>query len=199
VRADAKLPDDARVGCHLRHRCRSAEPEALRPDLDTLVEKAREADEPLRPAHMLLQEVNHIGAAGDVLGGCVVTASLRAQGERGGKVMRTFEREGMHGSTFLRGGLGVCGILNRRDDVVVRAAPAYVAAHPVPDFLRRAGVALGDARDAGHDLPRSAVTALERVTLDEGGLKRMQPLALRQAFDRHPPGRRPGSRTIPAR
>src|SRR5207248_10152943 len=183
-RDDGKQLDDARVRRHLRHWCRSAEPQALPSDLDAPVEKACEGDQPLWPAHMLLQELNHIGAAGDVLGGCVVTAGLRAPSEGGGEIGRTFEREGMHGSTFPRGTRGASGILNRRDDVVVGSAPAYVAAHPVADLLCRARVALADASDAGHDLSRRAITALKTIALDESLLQRMQLVASREALDR---------------
>src|SRR5688572_29631581 len=84
----------------------------------------------------------------------------------------------MHGSAFPR------GVLDRRDDVVIGTAAAEVAAHPVADLLSRLGMALGNAGDAGHDLTRGAVTALESVALDEGGLQRMEPVALRQALDR---------------
>jgi hypothetical protein len=68
---------------HLRHRGRSAKAESLRPDLDAIIEKAREADQPLRPAHVLLQKLHHVGAAGDVLGRCIVAAGLCTQGECG--------------------------------------------------------------------------------------------------------------------
>ena len=43
-----------RVGGHLRHRGGGADPEALRSELDAIVEKAREADQPLGPAHVFL-------------------------------------------------------------------------------------------------------------------------------------------------
>ena len=122
----------------------------------------------------LLQELHHVGAAGDVFGGRVVAAGLGAQSEGGGQIARPFEGEGVHGSTLPHGTGGARRILNRRDDVVVGAAAAQVAAHPVADLLRRAGVALGDAGDAGHDLPRRAVAALEGVTLDEGRLQRVE-------------------------
>src|SRR5688572_7259091 len=76
------------------------------------------------------------------------------------------------------------GVLDRRDDVVVGSAAAKVAAHPVADLLRRAGMAFGDAGNAGHDLPRRAIAALESVALDEGGLQRMELLAFGEPFDR---------------
>ena len=130
-----------------------AEPEALRSDVDAVVEEAREADQPLGAAHVLLQELHHVGAAGDVLGGRVVAAGLGARGEGGGQVARPFEGEGVHGSTLPHGAGGARRVLDGRDDVVVGSAAAQVAAHPVADLLRRAGVALCNARDAGHDLP----------------------------------------------
>src|SRR2546422_9944380 len=74
-------------------------------------------------------------------------------------------------------------ILDCRDDVVIGAAAAQVAAHPVANFLRRAGVALVDAGDAGHDLSGRAIAALEGVALDEGGLQGMELLSLGEALD----------------
>src|SRR2546427_11002263 len=76
------------------------------------------------------------------------------------------------------------GVLDRRHDVVVRSAAAQVAAHPVADFLRRAGVAFPNARNARHDLSRRAVAALKPITLDKSGLQRMQLPAFRQTLDR---------------
>ena len=81
---DGKLLDHGRVRRHLRHGGGGAEPEALRSDLDAVVEKAREADQPLGPAHVFLQKLHHVGAAGDVFGGRVVAAGLGAESERGG-------------------------------------------------------------------------------------------------------------------
>src|SRR5439155_5756821 len=78
---------------------------------------------------------------------------------------------------------GGSGILDRRDDVIVGTATAQVAAHPVADFLRRAGVAFCDAGNAGHDLPGGAIAALKAIALDECSLQRVQLLASRQAFD----------------
>src|SRR2546421_7542307 len=74
-------------------------------------------------------------------------------------------------------------VVNGGDDVIVGSAAAEVAAHPVADRLRRAGVALVDAGDASHDLSGRAIAALESITLDEGGLKWVELLALRQALD----------------
>ena len=45
-------------------------------------------------------------------------------------------------------------------------------------------MALVDAGDAGHDLPRRAIAALEGVSLDEGGLQGVELLAVGQALDR---------------
>jgi hypothetical protein len=81
---DGKLLDHCEVGRHVRHRSGRADPEAFWSDLDAVVEKPCEADQPLGPAHVLLQELHHIGAAGDVFGGRVIATGLGAQGERGG-------------------------------------------------------------------------------------------------------------------
>src|SRR5829696_4705480 len=45
-------------------------------------------------------------------------------------------------------------------------------------------MALGDASDTGHDLPRGAVAALEGVALDESRLQRMERVALSEALNR---------------
>src|SRR5256885_7709658 len=76
-------------------------------------------------------------------------------------------------------------ILNCCDDMVVGSAAAQIAAHPIADFLRRTGVPLCDAGDAGHDLSGRAIAALEGVSLDESRLQWMQLLAVCQAFDRY--------------
>jgi hypothetical protein len=44
-------------------------------------------------------------------------------------------------------------------------------------------VAFCDTGDAGHDLPRCAIAALEGIALDERGLQRVEFFALRQALD----------------
>src|SRR5918993_1009512 len=94
-----------------------AEPEALRSDVDAVIEEAREADQPLGPAHVFLQKLHHVGAAGDVLGGRVVAAGLGARGEGGGQVARPFKGEGVHGSAPLHGTGGARRVLDGRDDV----------------------------------------------------------------------------------
>src|SRR3954469_1172970 len=81
-------------------------------------------------------------------------------------------------------GAGGAGrILDGEDDVVVGSAAAQVAAHPLPDLLRRAGVALVDAGDAGHDLPGRAIAALEGIALDKRGLQRVELLPVGEALD----------------
>src|SRR5580658_119739 len=66
-------------------------------------------------------------------------------------------------------GLGDCA-----DNAWIGAAAADVAAHPRLDLFGRVGMALGHAGNAGHYLARRAITALERIVLDEGGLQRMK-------------------------
>src|SRR3954454_10346182 len=74
-------------------------------------------------------------------------------------------------------------VLDRRDDVIVGSAAAKIPAHPLPDLLRRAGVALVDAGDGGHDLPGVAIAALESIALDESGLQGVELVALSEGLD----------------
>src|SRR5439155_17661745 len=158
-------------------------PEPRRSRLDPVVKKARKADQSFRPANVFLKKLHHIGAAGDVFGGRVVASSLGSQRDGGVEIARTLKGERMHGSASRHGAGGARRVLDRRDDVVVGSAAAEIPAHPVTDLLRRAGMTLVDAGDTGHDLSGRAVTALERIPLDEGGLQRMKLIALCQAFD----------------
>ena len=69
--------------------------------------------------------------------GASVRPGLGAQGEGGGKIARTFERERVHGSASLHRARCGSRILDRQDDVVVGAAAAEIAAHPFTDLLWR--------------------------------------------------------------
>jgi hypothetical protein len=69
---------------HVRHGGGGTEPQALRTSLDAVVEKPREADQPRGPAHIFLQKLHHVGAAGDVFGGRIVAAGLGAESQRDG-------------------------------------------------------------------------------------------------------------------
>src|ERR671937_328139 len=61
------------------------------------------------------------------------------------------------------------------DDVLVAGAAAEVALEPAPDLPIRQPVAVrAEQLDAGHDHARRAKPALERVTLPERLLQRMQ-------------------------
>ena len=61
----------------------------------------------------------------------------------------------------------------------IGAAAAEVAAHAFADALRIvAGLAFRDQADRAHDLARRAEAALEAVMGDEGGLHRMQLVAV---------------------
>src|SRR2546423_7206275 len=123
---ERELRNDGRVSRDLCHGRGRAEPEALRSNLDAIVEKACEADQPLRPSHILLQKLHHIGATGDVFGGCVVAAGLSAQSKRSWKITRAFEDEGVHGSTSPHGAGDASRVLDCRDDVIVSSAAAQV-------------------------------------------------------------------------
>ena len=67
------------MGSHFRHRSGSAEPETLRSKFDPVVEETRQADQAFRPANIFLQQLHHVGAAGDVFDGRVVASGLGAQ------------------------------------------------------------------------------------------------------------------------
>lgn len=97
---DGILLHDGRMSGYVRHGGARADPEILRSNLDAVVEQSGKADQPFRPAHVFLEQLNHIGAAGDVLCGSVVAAGLRLVGEGSGQIARTFESEGMHLQPF---------------------------------------------------------------------------------------------------
>src|SRR5438132_12439902 len=66
--------------------------------------------------------------------------------------------------------LRVPRFLDGSEDVVVSAAAAEVAAHQLADVIVGAGVPLAQQADGRAELAGGAVTALEGVVLDEGGL-----------------------------
>src|SRR5919206_425984 len=71
------------------------------------------------------------------------------------------------------------------DDVLVAGAAADVALEPAPDLRLGQPVAVrAEKLDAGHDHPRGAEAALERVALPEGLLERMQLAAPRETLVR---------------
>ena len=82
----------------IRHRGRSADPEALGSNLYSVVENPSEADESRGSSNVLLEELHHIGATGDVLDGCIIAAGLGAESEGGVEIARTLECERMHRS-----------------------------------------------------------------------------------------------------
>ena len=88
--------DHAPVRGDLRHRSGGTDPGTLWSNVDAVVEETREADQPLGPAYIFLQELHHVGAAGDVFRRRVVAAGLGAKGERSGEVSWTYKRERMH-------------------------------------------------------------------------------------------------------
>src|ERR671930_2012899 len=71
------------------------------------------------------------------------------------------------------------------DDVLVAGAAAEVALEPAPDLLVGQPVAVrAEELDAGHDHPRRAEAALERMALPEGLLQRMQLAVVGETLDR---------------
>src|SRR5256885_10051335 len=78
----------------------------------------------------------------------------------------------------------VSGLLDRLDDAVVRTAAAEVTAHPFADLVRRLRMSLFEQRDAGHDLPRSAVATLQPVVLDHRALQWVHHAVLGDSLDR---------------
>ena len=67
----------------------------------------------------------------------------------------------------------------------IGAAAAEIAAHALADAFRVvAGLALAHQADRAHDLARRAEAALEAVMGDEGGLHRVEPVAVGEALDR---------------
>src|SRR5450830_835773 len=76
------------------------------------------------------------------------------------------------------------GVEHRFDDVVVAGAAADIALQLVPDgvLVELAAVAIDDI-DCRHDHARRAVAALQPVIIAEGGLHRVQLVALRDALD----------------
>src|SRR5437667_7125475 len=71
------------------------------------------------------------------------------------------------------------------DDVLVAGAAADVALEPAPDLGLRQPVAVrAEELDAGHDHPRRAKAALERVVLPEGLLQWMELAVARETLDR---------------
>src|SRR5262249_10586728 len=76
-------------------------------------------------------------------------------------------------------------ILDGGDNADIGAATADVAAHVFADLLGRRCMSLVYAGDRRHDLPRSAVAALQSIMIDERLLHRVQgPVSGRKALDR---------------
>src|SRR5689334_11982596 len=68
--------------------------------------------------------------------------------------------------------------LDRREDVVVSAAAADVAAHQLADLVVGAGVPFVEQTDGRAELAGGAIAALEGVVLDEGRLHGVEGVAL---------------------
>src|SRR3954463_8773195 len=66
LRDDGKLLGYARVRRDLRHGGGRANRKALRSCLDPVVEKTSKAYQSLRPANVFLEQLHHVGTAGDI-------------------------------------------------------------------------------------------------------------------------------------
>ncbi len=75
-------------------------------------------------------------------------------------------------------------LLDRTDNVRIRATAADVPAHGFLYIFVAVTVRLVKERDSRHDLTRCAVPTLEAVMFDECGLHRMQISRLTYAFNR---------------
>ena len=75
-------------------------------------------------------------------------------------------------------------LLDRLDDIRIRAATTQIAAHQLADVVGRARTPLAQETRGRHDLPRRAVAALERVVLDERFLQRVELAFFREPLDR---------------
>jgi hypothetical protein len=73
------LLDHGGVGGHISHRGGSAEPEAVRSNVDAVVKKACKADQPPGLTHIFLEKLDHVGATRDVFRWRIVAARLSAQ------------------------------------------------------------------------------------------------------------------------
>src|ERR1700733_7372270 len=75
-------------------------------------------------------------------------------------------------------------LLNGRDNVRIRAAPANIAIHALLHVVICRPAWLFQQRNRRHDLPRRAVAALIPIVFDERRLHRMHMIRLAQSFDR---------------
>ena len=72
------LLHDGRMAGDVCHHRGCSDSEALWSDFDSVVEQSGKAHQAFGPAHVFLEQLNRIGAAGDVLNGRIVAAGLRA-------------------------------------------------------------------------------------------------------------------------
>jgi hypothetical protein len=89
--------------CRCGHGGGRPHPEPLRPDVDPVVEQASDTHQLFRPAHVLLQELQHIGAAGDVFDECVGAAGLWTESDGACQAAWPFQSEGVHISAVSSG------------------------------------------------------------------------------------------------
>ena len=126
-----------------------------------------------------LHQVEEIGAGGKI-GGSGFGGGRDGLGHRGGPDVIEQVHAILRSSVARR----FCASSDGLDDPGIGAAAAQIAAHAFADaFGVVAGLALADQPDRAHDLARRAEPALEAVMGDEGGLHRMEPVALGKTLD----------------
>src|SRR5207247_9493614 len=96
---------------------------------------------------------------------------LRRSRDRRRRICRPYELKGFHGPSRWRLRV-LANVLDGGDDLLVRAAAAYVAAHQFLDVGVRWTARLLEQCDGRHDLARRAITALVSIASEAGRLHR---------------------------
>jgi len=150
--------------------------------------QARDVDQTLRRLHAELHQVDQVGAAAEV-GGASPVVEQRGHGGRGlvGTLVLELSQRAVSeiaGTMFMYAPQRqMLPLMRSRISSSVSSVPS--AARSAVTAPRPAGLVFGQHARRRADLTGSAVAALERVVLDEGGLERVQLIAVGQALDRH--------------
>ena len=86
-----KLLHDGGMSRNVGHRGCGSEAQTSVVHFDTMIEKVRKAHQPARSPYVFLQQLHHVGAAGDVLDARIRAAGLRAKSKRSAKIARSFQ------------------------------------------------------------------------------------------------------------